>query len=150
MTLKFLERLNDKLSSNVWRCSNSYYIYYYFGFFLVFFPTPCPNYNIISFFVFLIVFALSCFFHCACKMTLYHFLSMPVKCTRIEFNSSSCFFRLKLLCSPFLGLFHYFLTFFSLVLLFFFILLFAIVFFYNPSTISFFFSHFFFSFPTLL
>jgi len=104
MTLKFLERLNEKLSSSVWRCSNFYYIYYYFGFFLVFFPTPCPNYNIISFFVFLIVFASSCFSHCACRMMLYHFLSMHVKCTRIEFNSSSCFFRLKLLCSPFLGL----------------------------------------------
>jgi len=50
MTLKFLERLDEKTSSNIWRCSNSYFIYYYFHFFIVFFPTPCPNYNITSFY----------------------------------------------------------------------------------------------------
>jgi hypothetical protein len=69
---------------------------------------------------------------------------MPVKCTRIELNSSSCLSCLKFLCSPFLGLVSLFFCFFFFGYIYIFILLFVIVFFLNPSYVSFFFSRVFF------
>jgi hypothetical protein len=72
--------------------------------FFFFFPTACVIITLFHF-LFFFLFSLHLFFSsCLLSEALSLLFSMFLKCTRIEFNSSSPLSCLKFLCSPSLGL----------------------------------------------